>query len=59
LADVTGVERTVQELRSTPEMLYIGGYGHIDFVMSVKAKDDVYVDLMRFLRAKQGFYSSY
>jgi lysosomal acid lipase/cholesteryl ester hydrolase len=59
LADVTDVERTVQELRSTPEMLYVGDYGHIDFVMSVKAKDDVYVDLMRFLRAKQGFYSSY
>jgi lysosomal acid lipase/cholesteryl ester hydrolase len=27
--------------------------------MSVKAKDDVYVDLMRFLRAQQGMHSSY
>ncbi|GJN40246.1 hypothetical protein PR202_gb29432 [Eleusine coracana subsp. coracana] len=59
LADVTDVERTVQELRSTPEMLYIRDYGHIDFIMSVKAKDDVYVDLMRFLKAKQGWHSSY
>ncbi|OEL14363.1 Triacylglycerol lipase 1 [Dichanthelium oligosanthes] len=59
LADVTDVERTIKELRSTPELLYIGDYGHIDFIMSVKAKDDVYVDLMRFLRAQQGMHSSY
>lgn len=59
LADVTDVERTVQELRSTPEMLYIRDYGHIDFIMSMKAKDDVYIDLMRFLRANQGWHSSY
>ena len=59
LADVTDVERTIKELRSTPELLYIGDYGHIDFVMSVKAKDDVYVDLMRFLRANSSLHSSY
>ncbi|XP_066389935.1 triacylglycerol lipase 1-like [Miscanthus floridulus] len=59
LADVTDVERTIKELRSTPELLYIGDYGHIDFIMSVKAKEDVYVDLMRFLRAQQGMHSSY
>jgi len=59
LADVTDVERTIKELRSTPELLYIGDYGHIDFIVSVKAKDDVYVDLMRFLRAQQGMHSSY
>jgi hypothetical protein len=58
LADVTDVQRTIKELRSTPETLYIGEYGHIDFVMSVMAKDDVYVDLMRFLRAN-GWHSSY
>ncbi|CAL5080289.1 unnamed protein product [Urochloa decumbens] len=59
LADVTDVERTIKQLRSTPELLYIGDYGHIDFIMSVRAKDDVYVDLMRFLRAQQGMHSSY
>jgi len=59
LADVTDVERTIKQLRSTPELLYIGDYGHIDFIMSVRAKDDVYVDLMRFLRAQQGLHSSY
>jgi len=59
LAGVTDVEHTIKQLRSTPELLYIGDYGHIDFIMSVRAKDDVYVDLMRFLRAQQGMHSSY
>jgi lysosomal acid lipase/cholesteryl ester hydrolase len=59
LADVTDVEHTIKQLRSTPELLYIGDYGHIDFIMSVSAKDDVYVDLMRFLRDQQGVHSSY
>jgi lysosomal acid lipase/cholesteryl ester hydrolase len=59
LADVTDVERTIKELRTTPELLYIGDYGHIDFVMSIKAKDDVYVDLMRFLKANASLHSSY
>lgn len=58
LADVTDVQRTIRELGSTPELLYIGDYGHIDFVMSVKAKDDVYVDLIRFLR-ENGWHNSY
>ncbi|KAL5205772.1 hypothetical protein ABZP36_033981 [Zizania latifolia] len=58
LADITDVQRTIRELRSTPELVYIGGYGHIDFVMSVKAKDDVYVDLIRFLK-ENGWPSSY
>uniref|UniRef100_A0A0D9XBG2 Partial AB-hydrolase lipase domain-containing protein n=1 Tax=Leersia perrieri TaxID=77586 RepID=A0A0D9XBG2_9ORYZ len=58
LADVTDVQRTIKELRSTPELLYVGDYGHIDFVMSVKAKNDVYVDLIRFLR-ENGWHSSY
>ncbi|KAF0921336.1 hypothetical protein E2562_003135 [Oryza meyeriana var. granulata] len=58
LADVTDVQRTIRELKSTPELLYIGDYGHIDFVMSVKAKDDAYVDLIRFLR-ENGWHSSY
>ncbi|XP_062199289.1 triacylglycerol lipase 1 [Phragmites australis] len=59
LADVTDVQRTVRELRRKPELLYVRDYGHIDFIMSVKAKDDVYIDLMRFLWAKQGWHSSY
>ncbi|XP_008806067.1 triacylglycerol lipase 1-like [Phoenix dactylifera] len=58
LADVTDVWRTIKELRSEPELLYIDKYGHIDFIMSVKAKDDVYGELIRFFRS-QGWPSSY
>ncbi|XP_010943219.2 triacylglycerol lipase 1 [Elaeis guineensis] len=58
LADVTDVQRTIEELRSEPELLYIDKYGHIDFIMSVNAKDDVYGELIRFFRS-QGWPSSY
>ncbi|XP_020705585.1 triacylglycerol lipase 1 isoform X2 [Dendrobium catenatum] len=52
LADLTDLKRTIKELKSKPEQLYIESYGHIDFVFSVKAKDDVYADLIRFLRSR-------
>lgn len=58
LADVTDVQRTINELRSEPDLLYIDKYGHMDFIMSVRAKDDVYGELIRFFRA-QGWPSSY
>ena len=41
LADVTDVQRTIQELQSKPEMLYLENYGHIDFLLSKYAKGDV------------------
>ncbi|XP_038984128.1 triacylglycerol lipase 1-like isoform X1 [Phoenix dactylifera] len=58
LADGADVRRTINELRSKPELLYIDKYGHIDFILSVKAKDDVYGELIRFFRS-QGWPSSY
>lgn len=58
LADVSDVRRTINELRSKPELLYMDDYGHLDFIMSVKAKDDVYGDLIRFFRS-QGWPISY
>lgn len=51
LADVTDVKRTIKELRSEPEVLYLDSYGHLDFIMSVKAKDDVYGSLIKFFRS--------
>ena len=54
LADVTDVKRTIKALRSEPELLYIDSYGHIDFIMSVKAKDDVYGSLIKFFRSIGG-----
>ncbi|KAH0457921.1 hypothetical protein IEQ34_013236 [Dendrobium chrysotoxum] len=52
LADLTDLKRTIKELKSKPEQLYIESYGHVDFVFSVKAKVDVYGDLIRFLRSR-------
>ncbi|XP_042373660.1 triacylglycerol lipase 1-like [Zingiber officinale] len=58
LADITDVERTIAGLKSKPELLYIDNYGHIDFILSVKAEDDVYRELIRFLKSRE-IYSSY
>lgn len=58
LADVTDVNRTLSELRSEPELLYLDNYGHIDFILSPKASGDVYGDLIRFLKSTTGTRSS-
>ncbi|KAL5707110.1 sterol esterase [Ranunculus cassubicifolius] len=48
LADVKDVKHMLRELSSMPELLYIESYGHLDFVLSTKAKEDVYDDMIRF-----------
>lgn len=49
LADVTDVKQTTKELiRSEPELLYLDSYGHVDFIVSVEAKDDVCGSLIKF-----------
>ncbi|OVA01411.1 Alpha/beta hydrolase fold-1 [Macleaya cordata] len=51
LADVTDLEQTVNELESKPELLYLESYGHIDFVLSVEAREDVYNHMIDFFRS--------
>ncbi|OVA02048.1 AB-hydrolase lipase domain [Macleaya cordata] len=58
LADVTDVEHTLKELKSKPELLYIDSYGHIDFLLSVRAKQDVYDSMIRFFRSLRKSNSS-
>lgn len=53
LADVKDVERTLAELPSRPELLYLENYGHIDFVLSTSAKEDVYKHMIQFFRARK------
>ncbi|KFK39999.1 hypothetical protein AALP_AA3G316900 [Arabis alpina] len=53
LADVTDVERTLAKLPSEPELLYLENYGHIDFVLSTSAKEDVYKHMIQFFRARR------
>ncbi|WOL13585.1 triacylglycerol lipase 1 [Canna indica] len=58
LSDITDLQRTIKELKSKPKMLYIDDYGHVDFILSEKAKDDVYGELIKFLKSQE-CYSSY
>lgn len=58
LADVTDVKHTIQELQAKPELLYLESYGHIDFILSVYAKNDVYDKLIEFFKS-QGSSRSY
>ncbi|CAI9101962.1 OLC1v1000137C1 [Oldenlandia corymbosa var. corymbosa] len=59
LADVTDVRRTLKELKGKPELLYLEEYGHIDFLLSVSSKKDVYDDMIRFFKNLSGRYTSY
>ncbi|KAK6159302.1 hypothetical protein DH2020_006616 [Rehmannia glutinosa] len=49
LADISDVKHTLKELPSKPDLLYLENYGHIDFLLSVKAKEDVYDSMLAFL----------
>ncbi|XP_043713736.1 triacylglycerol lipase 1 [Telopea speciosissima] len=51
LADVMDVEHTLKELQSKPELLYLDNYGHIDFILSVTAREDVYNNMIAFFRS--------
>lgn len=53
LADVTDVKHTLAKLRSEPKLLYLENYGHIDFVLSTNAKEDVYKHMIQFFRARR------
>ncbi|XP_050208741.1 triacylglycerol lipase 1 [Mercurialis annua] len=51
LADVTDVEHTLKDLQSKPELLYLESYGHVDFILSEQAKEDVYRHMIGFFRS--------
>ncbi|GAA0153862.1 lipase [Lithospermum erythrorhizon] len=58
LADVIDVQHTLNELPSKPYLLYLEQYGHIDFLLSVNCKQDVYDNMMGFFNSN-GKHSSY
>ncbi|KAG6408955.1 hypothetical protein SASPL_131983 [Salvia splendens] len=58
LADVADVQRTIKELVSKPELLYLENYGHIDFLLSTRGKEDVYDSMLAFF-GSLGKTSSY
>lgn len=48
LADVVDVQHTIKELKSKPDLLYLENYGHLDFLLSVRSKEDVYDSIVAF-----------
>ncbi|KAL7119045.1 hypothetical protein ACP275_02G038700 [Erythranthe tilingii] len=58
LADVSDVQHTLKELPLKPDLLYLENYGHIDFLLSVKSKEDVYDSMLAFFSSHVGTSSS-
>ncbi|XP_073026441.1 triacylglycerol lipase 1 isoform X2 [Primulina eburnea] len=58
LADVADVQHTLKELGSKPNVLYLENYGHLDFLLSTKSKEDVYDSMAAFF-SSLGTFSSY
>lgn len=57
LADVTDFQHTLKELPSTPEVVYLENYGHIDFILSLQAKQDLYDPIISFFKSMGKFSS--
>lgn len=51
LADVIDVQHTLNELQSTPELVYLENYGHMDFILSINGKEDLYNNMIGFFRS--------
>ncbi|KAH7518045.1 hypothetical protein FEM48_Zijuj09G0128900 [Ziziphus jujuba var. spinosa] len=52
LADMVDISHTLKELQSTPDLLYLENYGHLDFIVSVTAKEDIYDHMIEFLKSR-------
>ncbi|CAI8604901.1 unnamed protein product [Vicia faba] len=51
LADITDFQHTLKELPSTPEVVYLENYGHVDFILSLQAKQDLYEPIINFFKS--------
>ncbi|XP_038705883.1 triacylglycerol lipase 1 isoform X2 [Tripterygium wilfordii] len=51
LADVTDLQHTLANLESKPELLYLENYGHLDFLLSTKANEDIFSNMIGFFRS--------
>ncbi|XP_022148781.1 triacylglycerol lipase 1-like isoform X2 [Momordica charantia] len=51
LSDWTDLQHTIKELDSVPELVYLENYGHVDFILSVRAKEDVYDPMIKFFKS--------
>ncbi|KAA0031334.1 triacylglycerol lipase 1 isoform X1 [Cucumis melo var. makuwa] len=51
LSDWTDLEHTIKKVKSVPELVYLENYGHVDFILSMKAKEDVYDPMIKFFKS--------
>ncbi|KAJ7569937.1 hypothetical protein O6H91_01G101000 [Diphasiastrum complanatum] len=51
LADVTDVQKLIQNLNCQVQTLFMPQYGHSDFILGTKANEDVYQPIIKYLRA--------
>ncbi|XP_054785610.1 triacylglycerol lipase 1 [Prosopis cineraria] len=58
LADRIDFAHTLKELPSTPELLFLEDYGHVDFILSLNAKRDIYDHMIGFLKSFKNFSGS-
>lgn len=58
LADMIDFAHTLKELPSTPELLFLEDYGHVDFILSLNAKRDIYDHMITFFKSF-GNYSGF
>lgn len=54
LADALDAAHTLAELPSKPLIVYVEEYGHIDFILSDRAKRDLYDSMIAFFRSQTG-----
>lgn len=54
LSDPIDVIRTVDQLQTKPQMVCLPEYGHIDFILSIRAKKDLYDSMISFFRSHAG-----
>nr|GFB32952.1 triacylglycerol lipase 1 [Tanacetum cinerariifolium] len=48
LGDVIDVQHTLKELKSKPKVLFLEEYGHVDFLLSTRAFEDMYDNMITF-----------
>lgn len=51
LGDVIDVHHTLKELKSKPNVLFLEDYGHIDFLLSTRAYEDLFENMITFFRS--------
>ncbi|KAK4792277.1 hypothetical protein SAY86_022712 [Trapa natans] len=58
LSEIVDINETLSELQSKPELVYLENYGHVDFILGLNAKEEVYNRMVEFFRSPGRPHSS-